>query len=167
MKVFDIVTVQEVVNDHLNNKGTDMKIDDELTEFFDYDIVILPFFVNDAKFKRCCLAVIEMKEEATYATLWDRERLEYSGDQINELNSDISYDVQVFLERAHLANAAEFDIDKLGGEEQLVKVGSEIDMITAVMQLAEAIVVDPDNYCPGQIEQMRHKIVDRIVSLHL
>lgn len=108
-----------------------------------------------------------MKEEVTYATLWDRERLEYSGDQINELNSDISYDVQVFLERAHLANAAEFDIDKLGGEEQLVKVGSEIDMITAVLQLTEAIVVDPENYCPGQIEQMRHKIVDRIVSLHL
>lgn len=53
MKVFDIVTVQEVVNDHLNNKGTDMKIDDELTEFFNYDIVILPFFINEAKFKRC------------------------------------------------------------------------------------------------------------------
>jgi argonaute-like protein implicated in RNA metabolism and viral defense len=108
-----------------------------------------------------------MNEEATYATLWDRERLEYSGDQINKLNSDISYDVQIFLERAYFANAAEFDIDKLGGEEQLVKVSNEIDMITAVMQLTEAIVVDPDNYSPGQIEQMRHKIVDRIVSLHL
>jgi hypothetical protein len=53
VKVFDVVTVQEAVNDHLINKGNDMKIDNELIGFFDYDIVILPFFISEINFKRC------------------------------------------------------------------------------------------------------------------
>lgn len=43
VKLYDTVTVARVVYDQQKNKGLDMKIDDELRNFFDYDIIILPF----------------------------------------------------------------------------------------------------------------------------
>ena len=179
VKIFDLATVTEVVNDHVNNEGTDDKIDEWLLKFFSYDIVILPFYINEPGYKRCCLAVVSMMDESTFVTLWDRERPEYTDEYLDQLNASISYDVQIFLERAHLTNVAQLDLNRLEGSEKLLNVNSEIDMIPAILQLIEAIVIDPESFNSKNSEascenlerttlpQMQHKIIDRIVSLNL
>jgi len=120
-----------------------------------------------------------MMDESTYVTLWDRERPEYTDEYLDQLNASISYDVQIFLERAHLTNVAQLDLNRLEGSEKLLNVNSEIDMIPAILQLIEAIVIDPESFNSKNSEascenlerttlpQMQHKIIDRIVSLNL
>ena len=101
-------------------------------------------------------------------TLWDRDRPEYSDEHMEDLNAQISYDVQDFLDRAYFANAAELKADAMEGCEETLNVSKETEMIPAILQLAEAIVVNQDSYVlTEEIREVRHKIVDRIASLHL
>lgn len=103
-----------------------------------------------------------------HLTLWDRDRPEYNEDELGDINKSISDDAQNFLERAHLATATEYKPENLKGYLQDLCVTDEKDMIPAILQLSEAIVVRQDKY--DQVEQnqeIRHKIVDRLASLYL
>jgi hypothetical protein len=167
VKLFDTYTVSKVVKDQQMNRGGDISLDeDELKNFFSYDIVILPFY--DPKINRCCLTVIEMSEEDIYITLWDRYRSQYTEQQLEDMNASISYDVIDFLERSFFGNGDQLNHEKLHGVEEEINVSNEEDMIPAILQLAEAIVVNQDTYEKNEdIELVRHKIIDRIASLHL
>jgi hypothetical protein len=167
VKLFDTHSVTKVVRDQQFNRGGDITLDEvELKNFFTYDIIILPFF--DAKNKRCNLVVVEMSEEDIYITLWDRKRQQYTELEMDKINGDISSDVQDFIVRAFFGNGDTMDPDNLHGAEEEINIEKEKDMIPAVLQLAEAMVVNQDAYGKNEdIELVRHKIVDRIASLHL
>lgn len=166
IKIFDTVSVTRIIRDQQENKGMDLKLDDELVHFFEYDIFVLPFL--NKSIKRCLLVVIELVDENICITLWDRDRVEYDEEQIDNLNADISSDVHDFLERAYIANAAEFKPNRLRGCEEIINVKEEVDMIPAVLQLAESVIINHKSYVPsGEILDVRHKIVDRLASLYL
>lgn len=166
IKIFDTASVNRIIRDQQENKGMDLKLDDELMHFFEYDIFVLPFL--NKSIKRCWLVVIELIEENIFITLWDRDRPEHHKSQLEDYNTDISSDVLDFLDRAYIANAAEFKPNKVEGCEEIINVKEETDMIPAVLQLAEGVVIDHESYVPsGDILDVRHKIVDRLASLYL
>jgi hypothetical protein len=51
IKLFDTASVNRIIRDQQENKGMDLKLDDELMHFFEYDIFVLPFL--NKSIKRC------------------------------------------------------------------------------------------------------------------
>lgn len=88
VKVFDTVSVRNIIEDQRTG-GINDKIDEELSDFFDYDILVIPIFRKELN--QCCLVVILLTSECNKVELYDRNREnEYSFEDLENLNEVIS-----------------------------------------------------------------------------
>ena len=83
VKVFDTVAVRKIIQDRKNG-GLDQEIDNELEDFYENDIFILP--VMNSEDNRCCLVVIQILDDTMRVELFDTKRTEFTDDEIEEMN---------------------------------------------------------------------------------
>lgn len=82
-------------------------------------------------------------------------------------NLDLSELILDLLERAFQIFGAELDDDKITGETINLPVKSYQDTIPSLLQIAESIVFGVDDSQSDSISQIRHKILDRLISIYL
>lgn len=164
VKILDSVLVSRIIEDNKNG-GLDEEIDILLEDFYSNDIYVLPIWKKEQN--RLWAVVITLIEDKTFIQLYDRSRSEYTEQQLDQLNSDVSQDVHDFLERAQSTHGVTYDESKVDGTTHTIDVDSENNMIPAVVQIAENIVCSQDAAQTETVNKVRHKILDRIISLYL
>ena len=164
VKVLDTVSVRKIIQD-AKDGGLSEEIDTALEDFYENDIFILPVFKNEMN--RWCVVVIQIISDTITVGLYDRKRHEFSEEEIEQYNYQISHEMQDFLERALLTHGVCLDEDKIEGTMHWLDVSNENDMIPAIIQLAENTILYHDTVKHETVTQVRHKVLDRLISLYL
>ena len=164
VKVFDTISVRKIIQDHYLG-GLNEEIDNELQDFFENDIMILPVFKRELK--RWCVVILRFSDDKMLVELYDRKRKELSEAEVDKYNFNLSVEMQDFVERAFWAHCESLKEDKIEGSVHYLEVENEVDMIPAVLQIAENIVLYQKVTKPETAKQIRHKITDRLISLYL
>lgn len=82
-------------------------------------------------------------------------------------NVDLSELILDLLERAFQIFGAELDDEKITGETISLPANTNQDMIPSLLQIAESIVFGVDGSQNDSVSQIRHKVLDRLLSIYL
>lgn len=80
-------------------------------------------------------------------------------------NAELSELILDLLERAFKAHNAELDEEKISGETMHLDYKRN-DMIPALLNIAESLVMDRDRPIIESLLQTRHKILDRLLTIY-
>ena len=61
----------------------------------------------------------------------------------------------------------ELDDNKLDGDIVTLKSVTETQMIPTILQLSESVVVNDSNFVNESVDEVRHKIIDRLVAFYM
>ena len=165
IKILDTRVIEEIDSCCNSPELIDETIIQEIEDFFDYDVVLIPVFLK--KDKRCLLVVVDNQEDIIKVTLYDRKRIPHISDEdvVFQLE-DISDFVHIILEKSLSFHDMILDENKIEGDTVILEVSEEKDMIPTILQIWEGIVLSESQLAEESIEEMRHKIVDRLVAFY-
>jgi hypothetical protein len=122
-----------------------------LRDFFKYDSVVMPFFINSKEEQRALVVLINVATSTV--DLFDRER--------EHDNHDISDTVLHMMDMASKIQDLEFTEDQIDGGVSGVCVSREEDMLVAMCYIAECHTFNrPVDLEIFNVEEERLKIVD-------
>eukprot|EP00343_Euplotes_focardii_P000332 CAMPEP_0205800944 /NCGR_PEP_ID=MMETSP0205-20121125/2762_1 /ASSEMBLY_ACC=CAM_ASM_000278 /TAXON_ID=36767 /ORGANISM="Euplotes focardii, Strain TN1" /LENGTH=211 /DNA_ID=CAMNT_0053064857 /DNA_START=689 /DNA_END=1321 /DNA_ORIENTATION=+ len=162
IKILDIHTVNEVSKNWETPYLINEVVINELKDFFNYDIIIIPIFKPESS--KLLIVIIEIllndKKDCIKATLYDRER------EDEEEFEDISIIVQTIIQLViGEENQEEFE-NKIEGDTEVLDVEDEADMVPSVLQIVESKVLHEGRYPNESLDEYRHKMLDRLIAFH-
>lgn len=165
IKILDTRVIEEIDAWCDSPELIDEAVIQEIEDFFDYDVVIIPVFLK--KDSRCLLVVVDNQEDIIKVTLYDRKRIPYISDEevVFQLE-DISDFVHIILEKSLSFHDMILDESKIEGDTVILDVTDEHDMIPTILQIWEGIVLSESQLAEENIEEMRHKILDRLIAFY-
>lgn len=165
VKILDTRVIEEIDAWCDSPELIDEAVIQEIEDFFDYDVVIIPVFLK--KDSRCLLVVVDNQEDIIKVTLYDRKRIPYISDEevVFQLE-DISDFVHIILEKSLSFHDMILDESKIEGDTVILDVTDEHDMIPTILQIWEGIVLSESQLAEENIEEMRHKILDRLIAFY-
>ena len=165
VKILDTRVIEEIDSWCNSPELIDETVIQEIEDFFDYDVVLIPVFLK--KDNRCLLVVVDNQEDIIKVTLYDRKRIPYISDEevVFQLE-DISDFVHIILEKSLSFHEMILDESKIEGDTVILDVTNENDMIPTILQIWEGIVLSESQLAEENIEEMRHKILDRLIAFY-
>lgn len=168
IKILDVDTVHEISKNWENPSRINKVVTEELIDFFNFDIVIIPVF-NIVQ-HRSLVVVVENQlnklNNRIVVTLYDREREEYTEDPEAQFE-DISNIVHAIIQVVIGENTEDQYEDKIEGDARTLDVQNENDMVFAILQVAESKVLHEGVLSDESIEDYKHRIMDRLIAFHL
>jgi hypothetical protein len=171
IKLLDIEVVKEVYRNMETPSNTNKKVVDELMDFFNFDIIIIPVFYSDQD--KSLVIVVENQlndfRDRIVVTLYDREREEDDEDE-NEGEGKNIDDSNIFhaIIQLVLGEGSEDQYEhKIEGLNETLDVTNENDMISAILQIAESKVLHEGRIPNESVDDYKHKILDRLIAFHL
>ncbi|CDW88208.1 UNKNOWN [Stylonychia lemnae] len=140
----------------LNNEAYVKDCLNMLQNFFKFDQVILPFFIDEEDDQRAL--IVSVKVANFQVDLYDRER--------DEDNHDISDTVLHLMDLSSRIQDVEFNEDQIDGGVEGVCVDREEDMLVAICYIAEQITFNkPVDLETFNVNLERQRILDVFLSL--
>lgn len=168
IKILDVDTVNEISKNWENPSSINKIVADELVDFFNFDIVIIPVF--NLMQSKSLVVVVENElnsfKDRILVSLYDRKREEYIEDPEAQFE-DISNIVHAIIQLVIGENTEDQYEDKIEGDARTLDVTNENDMIFAILQIAESKVLHEGKVSEESIDDYKHRIMDRLIAFHL
>ena len=162
----DTKIIQEIYAWQNNPELIDEEIIYDLEDLFDFDMVIIPVFIKIDK--RCLIVTIQNQDGIIKVTLYDRKRMPYlSDDEVAMQLEDISDYVHTIIDHATQLKGITLEEGCIEGDTVILDSTNESDMIPTILQISEGIVLNDSKFPSESIEEVRHKIADRLMAFSL
>ena len=166
VKILDTKIIQEIHSCRNNPELIDDEIGFDLEDLFEFDIVVIPVFLKADN--RWLIVTIQNQLGIIKVTLYDRKRMPYlSDDEVAQQLEDISDFVHTIIDHVTQIQGITLEEGSIEGDTVILESTDERDMIPTILQISEGIALNDSKFPNESVEEVRHKITDRLMAFSM